>query len=1233
MNRLGDAPTDVLFGLIALHNDLIAPTVIPDAFRALAREGDRTLAEHLVAHGALTKAQRELVESLSCEYMARHGGDLDKSVASLIDAPSARARLDQLGEPELANTIAPASTHAATLHRGEPLDHERAAPVSPGGQRFQIVRRHAKGGLGEVFVALDRELNREVALKQLQDRCAGDPATRRRFVAEAEITGGLEHPGIVPVYGLGSHDHGRPYYAMRYIRGESLMQAINQFHRPKGGLQPVVGSEQETIPAFEDAPETVHSASAPASPIRELELRRLLRRFLDVCNTIEYAHSRGVLHRDLKPANIIVGKYGETLVVDWGLAKPLGRVEPGQHGDEEVLVVSSASGSAETLPGSTLGTPAYMSPEQAEGKLDLLGPRSDVYSLGATLYCLLTGTAPFAGKTTEVIDAVRQGRFPAPRQVEPSIDPALEAICVNAMAHRPEDRYDSCRALADDLDRWMADEPVTTWREPFLRRAGRWARRHKSAMTGGIAALVAGIAGLCTVLVVQTRANTELTRSEAAVAARYDLAVEAIRTFHTGVSEEFLLKQDQFKNVRDRLLKAASDFYGKLGRLLDNEPDLGSRRALSNANYEVAELTGKVGNPDDALEAHRQVLVARRNLAARAPNDPALNVDVARSLTAVASGLETTGRTKDAELTFRQAERLLARHNSSHIMAAQSRAALADCRRRLGSLLKSVGRNDEALAVLRQARADQEALGSAPGAKLQSRRDFAATMMGIADVLSQTGETAAALAEYREALAIERKLVDDNPGGAEYESALALAHNNLGIVLSNKGRPKEAEAEYQKAIAIQEKLADDNPGVIDFRKTLATIHHDLGWLLANHSEPAAAAAEYRKALAILQKLTDDYPRVAELQSRLALSHNNLAYLLSQTGAAPEAMAEYKKTHAILEKLVDQNPSLIDCRHRLGMSMLGFGRLLLRTGASAEAEAQFKKAITLYQELTGGNNSVREFRAFLAYSHYNLGFLLTQAGASSKAEAEHGKALLVRQKLVDDDPTIPQYQRDMADSLLSLGWLLALDGKTAEAIGYFAREEAIRQKLADAGSATRLDRDRLANCQTNTANLLRRSGKLAEALAACERARALREPLVRAQPQVLYFHSGLSETYLRLGQVQFDMGNLDAAGAVWKRACAELDQTTSLDPEETFTYASCHSGLAGLAHRPGSGVSAAEAADRSEKAMGLLRRAVALGYRIPGAYRTESALDPLRDRPDFQLLLLDVAFPAEPFALK
>src|SRR4029079_10699071 len=233
-------------------------------------------------------------------------------------------------------------------------------PPTSDGQRFRILRPHARGGLGAVFVALDSELNREVALKQILDRHADDPDSRARFLLEADVTGRLEHPGVVPVYGLGCDACGRPFYAMRLVKGETLKEAIERFHAAGGARDPRRWN---------------------------LELRRLLSRFVAVCDVVAYAHSRGVIHRDLKPANILLGPYGETLVVDWGLAKVVGRGESAAPAgaEEATLQPASGSGSSETLPGTALGTPAYMSPEQAEGRLEQVGPLSRGDSLGADI--------------------------------------------------------------------------------------------------------------------------------------------------------------------------------------------------------------------------------------------------------------------------------------------------------------------------------------------------------------------------------------------------------------------------------------------------------------------------------------------------------------------------------------------------------------------------------------------------------------------------------------------------------------------------------------------------------------------------------------------------------------------------------------------------------------------------------------------------------------------------------
>jgi eukaryotic-like serine/threonine-protein kinase len=483
-------------------------------------EKGKPLGRILVERGDLDEQDFALLEPLVAKHVERHGGDPERSLQSLTSVSWIRRDLQAVADPELNVSV----TRLGTAPDGT-VDPEETASVSVGepsfaGQRFRILRPHASGGLGEVYVARDGELNREVALKQIKDRYADHPESRSRFLLEAEVTGGLEHPGIVPVYGLGHYPDGRPFYAMRFIRGDSLKEAIERFHQADA------------------QPGRDHSE-------RTLALRQLLRRYVDVCNAVAYAHSRGVLHRDLKPGNVMLGPYGETLVVDWGLAKPIGRPEGAAPIMEGTLRPSSGSGLAPTQMGSAVGTPPFMSPEQAAGRLNELGPASDVYSLGAMLYSLLTGRAPFTDADLgDVLRKVQAGEFPPPRQVDRTVPPALAATCLKAMAKDPDSRYPSPKALADEIEHWLADEPVAAWREPFSIRARRWARRHRTAVTGAAAAVAVGVIGLSAVAVVQSRATSALEAKNLQLTQANAATTEAKNEAETALAETTKAKEE-----------------------------------------------------------------------------------------------------------------------------------------------------------------------------------------------------------------------------------------------------------------------------------------------------------------------------------------------------------------------------------------------------------------------------------------------------------------------------------------------------------------------------------------------------------------------------------------------------------------------------------------------------------------------------------------------------------------
>ncbi len=326
--------------------------------------------------------------------------------------------------------------------------------------------QHDRGGLGVVYRAVDEKLNRNVAIKFIQPRHARNQNLTERFLQEAEITGRLDHPGVVPVYALGQTDSGQPFYSMRFIRGESLDSQLKRYHETKAELD---------------------------SADQRLRMRQMLGNLVSVCRTIAYAHTRGIVHRDIKPQNIMLGKYGEALVVDWGLALPIGRGSKFRVTDEQTLRPVLTS---ELYPDMGEGTPVYMSPEQAAGQ-DTISPASDIYSLGVTLYKLLTGELAFDGANPiDIRSKIISGEFQPPTIHDTSLPRPLESICLKAMALAPHDRYETATELADDLDSWLAENPVQAHTYSRRERVLRWCRRHLGLIAGLTAGLVLLSAGL-----------------------------------------------------------------------------------------------------------------------------------------------------------------------------------------------------------------------------------------------------------------------------------------------------------------------------------------------------------------------------------------------------------------------------------------------------------------------------------------------------------------------------------------------------------------------------------------------------------------------------------------------------------------------------------------------------------------------------------------------------------------
>jgi PAS domain S-box-containing protein len=418
-----DTDRNLLFGVLALQADLIDPQQFIEACLLWTSRKEVPLADLLVERGWIVPDDKAHVDYLLGRKLHKHGGDARASLVAIPD--DVKRSLAALEDDDIQRSLAGWPGPGEVVHQVATVAH-----VPGPKERYARLRLHATGGIGRVWLAHDTDLGRDVALKELRPERAEHATLGARFLQEAQITGQLEHPGIIPVYELVRACDGRqPFYTMRFVKGRTLSEAARAYH-------------DKRLAGQADA----------------LELPVLLNAFVTVCNTVAYAHSRGVIHRDLKGQNVILGDFGEVVVLDWGLAKLIGRTESEPHAPSVVLDEAGAD-SGYTVQGQALGTPAYMAPEQSAGRLDLIDRRTDVYGLGAILYEVLTGAPPFSGASTEeVLRKVREEAPAPPRQLWPEVPPALEAVCLRALAKEPANRPAGATDLAQEIQGWQEFE-------------------------------------------------------------------------------------------------------------------------------------------------------------------------------------------------------------------------------------------------------------------------------------------------------------------------------------------------------------------------------------------------------------------------------------------------------------------------------------------------------------------------------------------------------------------------------------------------------------------------------------------------------------------------------------------------------------------------------------------------------------------------------------------------------
>jgi len=854
---------------------------------------------------------------------------------------------DPAAKPEssdaFAETVAPPPSKLPTP-APPPIEARDPLPVVTDAH-YTTDKELARGGMGKIVAATDTRLGRPVALKQLLEP---SPEQITRFEREALITARLQHPGIVPVYEAGTFPSGEPFFAMKLVQGKPLDRVIAQ--------------------------------------ATTLEARlAIIPRLTAACDAMAYAHDKRIIHRDLKPANIMLGDFGETVVIDWGLAKDLDdggsetlvrtpRASQPRVDKEPISGVRSES-STLTVAGAVMGTPAYMAPEQARG--EPLDQRADVFALGAMLYHTLTGVPPYNARTaTDVIAAAALGRVVPLLEREKRAPADLVAIVERAMAQSPHDRYPDAGELADELRRFLTGQLVDAHRYTTWQKVGRFVKKHQAAVTVSALALV-GFAVGGTFAVRRIVDARDIARREQQIAVTRKQAAERLIDY-------------MFSDMKKRLAQAGRlDMLAGLGTevkryytLLSGMPggmpfEDELRMAEAITLIGMAEHTS--GNPDQALATWRE----------------------ARDHTVALVGDDKSPRT-------RPLRRMIARFDYE-----------------TGRIFQERGKNESALEYFKRAQQMYDALGAEDPAAKDVLLETADIDDRLGDLLRVDGKIDEAFEQYTAGK--QKRMQAANGGGGQVSDeklALSTSHFKLGSVYQNRGESAVALDEYKQALKLRQGLLDAQPDNVELQQAVLEVEREMGELQRQLGDESGAIDTYRRALPVAAALVRTDPRNTDWQYQRGNLLSDLGFTLIDSGVYKDGLTHITEAIAVQQDLVNRDPKSSKYKTALSRSHTRAGDAQVYLGQLIDGVAQYRAALEIRRELVDTDARSTAYRRSIAWSYAKLARAFSLQGDDKRALEAYEESLRIRKQLVDESPSQGGFKNELASSEIALGEALA-----------------------------------------------------------------------------------------------------------------------------------------------------------------------------------------------------------------